>query len=397
MNPEVLYVNMFGQFTLTYGGKKISCTSNRSRLTWNILAYLLCHRGELISAEELISAVWKQENDNPAGAMRTAVHRARAMLIDMMSDSAAKLLVAKSGGYMWNANVETVVDTDEFDRLVTVLQSGCEETDTYLAALNLYEGKFLPMQDSELWVMPIQAYYQTVYSWLLNQTIPKLEREGRYKEGIALCRKALLIDAYSESVYQHLMRFLLQEGDRQEVIRVYEDMSKLLLSTLGILPNQESRALYREAISTCTSRSVISPEDAIAQLCEEGNINGALICDYDFFRILYQAQARTIVRTGNVVHTVLMTLKPRTEKEVSEKSMSLAMDNLEKLMAQVLRKGDVITRCSASQFLLMLPSANYENSGMVCRRVVSAFERKYPHAPVCVDVYIQALSPSTQS
>ena len=92
-----------------------------------------------------------------------------------------------------------------------------------------------------------------------------------------------------------------------------------------------------------------------------------------------------------------LTLKPRTEKEVSEKSMSLAMDNFEKLMARVLRKGDVITRCSASQFLLMLPSANYENSGMVCRRVVSAFERKYPHAPVCVDVYIQALSPSTQS
>mgnify|MGYP006967368648 CR=1 FL=1 len=33
----------------------------------------------------------------------------------------------------------------------------------------------------------------------------------------------------------------------------------------------------------------------------------------------------------------------------------------------------------------------YENSGMVCRRVVSAFERKYPHAPVSVDAYIQAL------
>ena len=396
MNPEILHVNMFGQFSLSCADKQISCNGNRSKLIWNILAYLLYHRGELISAEELISKVWKQENDNPAGAMRTAIHRARAMLSEVVED-ASRILVSKSGGYMWNSDVAMETDTDAFDRLVAQLESGEGDTQTYLDALELYRGKFLPMHSSDLWVMPIQTYYHNVYMSLIDAVVPLLERDGRHGEGVEICRKALEIDPLSETVCQYLMRFLLVVGDRQEVVRIYEDMSKLLLSTFGIMPDQESRALYRQALQTDKRNSIITPEEAMEQLNEQGTIEGALVCDYDFFRVLYQAQARSIVRTGHVIHTALLTLKPKTEKEVSEKSLALAMDNLEKLMVMVLRKGDVITRCSASQFLLMLPSANYENSGMVCRRIIAHFEKKYPHTPVCVDSYIQAMSPSTRS
>lgn len=398
MKPEILHVYMFGKFSLTYANKQISCNSSRSKLIWNILAYLLCHRGELVSADELICMIWKQEkNDNPAGAMRTAVHRARTMLSELTQTSVIPFLISKNGGYMWNPDVEVLVDTDEFDRLTAEIHNGKEETALYLAALELYQGKFLPMQVSEMWAMPVQAYYQNVYESLVDRAVPRLEKEGRRKEGIAICRKALQIDPYSEKIYQHLMRFLLAENDRQEVVRVYEEMSKLLLATFGVMPDQESRALYREALRTDTRSSVITPEEILEQLSEQGEINGALVCDFDFFRMMYQSQARTIVRSGLVIHTVLLTLKSRTKREVSDKSLALAMDNLEKHMSRSLRKGDVITRCSASQFVLMLPSADYENSCKVCQRFIASFEKKHPHCPVYVDFYVQALSPSTRS
>lgn len=396
MRPEILHVHMLGQFSFSYGGKTITCSSNRSKLTWNILAYLLCHRGKLIPAEELISVVWKQDNDNPAGAMRTAIHRARAILGEV-TENVTQFVVSKNGGYMWNPNAEVVIDTDEFNKLVSSIEKGNEDTETYLAALDLYAGKFLPLQSSEVWAMPLQTYYHNIYTSLIDGVVPLLEREGRHSEGVELCRKALEIDPYSETVCQYLMRFLLVVEDRQEVIRVYENMSKLLLSTFGIMPDRESRVLYRQALQTDTRNSVITPEEAMEQLTEQGDITGAMVCDYDFFRVLYQAQARSIVRTGHVIHMVLLTLKPKAEKELSDKSLALAMDNLEKLMVMVLRKGDVITRCSASQFLLMLPSANYENSGMICQRIIAHFGKKYPHTPFCVDSYIQALSPSTRS
>ena len=397
MKQDILRVQMFGKFELTYGDQKISCTGSRSKLLWNLLAYLLCHKGELISSEELIPIIWKYEkNDNPAGAMRTAIHRARSMIGELTNDSSVQFLISKNGGYMWNPEIETDFDVENFDKLVSKTAEK-DNAEACLEAIEIYEGKFLPMQSSELWVMPVQAYYHNIYESLIDQVVPFLEKENRFEEGIVICNSALKIDPYSEKIYQYLMRFLLIAEDRQEVVRVYEEMSKLLLTTFGIMPDQESRALYREALSSVKNGTVISPEIVQEQLCEQGDIKGALVCDYDFFKMLYQSQARAIVRSGIVVHTALLTVKSRNKQEVSSKSVSLAMDHLEEHLQKSLRKGDIITRCSSTQFMVMLTSSNYENSCKVCQRFISSYSQKYPHSLVYVDYYVQPLIPSTNS
>ena len=397
MKQDILHVQMFGKFELKYGDQTISCTGSRSKLLWNLLAYLLCHKGELISSEELIPIIWKYEkNDNPAGAMRTAIHRARSMIGELTNDSSVQFLISKNGGYMWNPEIETDFDVENFDKLVSKGE-GQDNAEICLEAIELYEGKFLPMQSSELWVMPVQAYYHNIYESLIDRVVPILEKENRFEEGVVICNNALKIDPYSEKIYQYLMRFLLIAEDRQEVVRVYEEMSKLLLTTFGIMPDQESRALYREALSSVKNGTVISPEIVQEQLCEQGDIKGALICDYDFFKMLYQSQARAIVRSGIVVHTALLTVKSRNKQEVSAKSVSLAMDHLEEHLQKSLRKGDVITRCSSTQFMVMLTSSNYENSCKVCQRFISSYSQKYPHSLVYVDYYVQPLIPSTNS
>lgn len=389
---------MFGKFSLEYGDRKISCSGNRSKLIWNILAYLLSHRSECVPQEELVSILWNpKKNDTPAGAVRTAMHRARTLLAELSDDPSAQFIISKNGGYTWNPDIPVTVDAERFEQLANAADAAGNDIDACLAALELYTGKFLSVQASEMWVMPIQMYYHNLYESLIDRVVPFLEKGDRCDAGIDLCRRALQIDPFCEKFYQHMMRLLLAEGDRQEVVRVYEDMSKLLLSTFGIMPDPQSRALYWEALRQDKSANVISPEAVREQLCEQGEINSALICDYDFFRMMYQAQARTIVRSGQVIHTALLTLKGRNKREVSEKSLELAMDNLEKHMGYSLRKGDLITRCSSSQFMVMLNSANYENSCKVCQRLIAGFEKKYPHSPVCVDFYVQPLVPSTNS
>lgn len=395
---KTLRINMFGTISLTYGEKQIGCDSNRSKLIWNILSYLISHRGKLVPSQELINAVWDvSKNQNPAGAMRTAIHRARQMLCELTDDEDCSLLLSQNGGYMWNTAYDIKVDTDEFEKLVTKISEGAEDLETCLAAIEMYQGKFLAMQSSEMWVMPIQAYYHNLYESVLDITIPQLEKPGMWEQGVDICHKALQIDPYSERFYQHLMRLLLVADARQEVVRMYESMSKILLTTFGVMPDAESRALYREALLSVKNSGVVTWDALADQLCEKEEITTALVCDYDFFKVLYQAHARAIVRNGTVIHTALITLKGRKGHEVSPRSISVAMDNLERHMANSLRKGDIIARCSSSQFVIMLLSADYENSNKVCRRVIASFEKKYPHTPVTVDHFVKALIPSTKS
>lgn len=394
MNQEVLKVRMFGKFTLIYGDRQISCDNTRSKQIWSILAYLIYYRDRGVSSEELLGLMRNSnKNGNPTGAMRATMHRVRTLLESVMPAFGRQILVYKNGAYLWDPHVPVELDVDAFDSLLSSVskENDPDDLDRYVAALNLYDGQFLSLQSSETWVMSRQVYYQELYESIVQKALPMLEKTGRYAEAVVICQKALQIDPYSEPMYQHLMRFLLNQGKRQDVIALYERMMKLLLETFGVMPDQESRTLYREALKT-VNVGVLSPEMMMEQL-EERAITGALICDIDFFRMLYQSQARMVARTGNAVHIALLSLRSRRNRDVTQKQIAHAMDNLEEHMRQSLRKGDVITRCSASQFIIMLPQANCENSCMVCRRVITGFERKYPHAPVYVDFYVNPLRP----
>ena len=391
---EALHVNMLGAASFGYAGKRIDCVSNRSKLIWNILAYLICNKGKLIRTEELINAVGNSSgNANPASAMRTAIFRARQMLDELIGSTDVRLLVSQSGGYMWDPEIPTVVDFVEFENLVKHTEECPQDYDSMLAAFWLYEGKLLSLQSSELWVIPLQTYYHKLYESLLERMLLILEKEKKYFDAVCVCRKTLITDPYTERNYQNLMRFLLMSNEREEVIKVYREMSKMLLANFGVLPDHESRSLYREALSTCPSEA-IDPETAIDQLAEQEIVKGAFICDYDFFKMLYQAHARSIERTGVPIHTAVVSLKP--DGKGSGDDLSATMDTLEQSMRDSLRRGDVITRCSVSQFLVMLMSADGENIRKAFERFIDFFKSAHPNSHYVIEYDVKPVKPNAK-
>ena len=130
-------------------------------------------------------------------------------------------------------------------------------------------------------------------------------------------------------------------------------------------------------------------------LRENTGAKGAMYCEYDFFKLLYQVQARALIRSGDVIHIALLSLHGYARQELSRRSLDTAMENLQALVLDNLRQGDVVTRCSRSQMILMLPQANYENSCAVCQRVIKAFQRQYPHSPADIHFSVQPLEPAS--
>ena len=389
---DVLYVRLFGTASLTFANKKIDCVSNRSKLIWNILVYLICNQGKLVRTEDLIANVWNSSNNaNPANAMRTAIFRARQMLDELIEEGSGKFLMSQNGGYMWNPTIPTIVDCVEFDRLMTEINDHPDDYARMLSAFYLYEGRFLSQQSSDLWVVPRQVYYHKLYESLIDRMLPVLEREKKYFDAICACRKVLLMDPFSERNYQNLMRFLLMNNEREEVIKVYKQMSKTMLTDLGALPNQESRALYQEALSVASLEALVA-DDIVQDLGEEYVAKGAYICDYDCFRSLYQAHARSIERTGIPSHIVIVSLRFQ-QKDTALDELSKTMDRLENTVRRSLRRGDIITRCSATQLIVMLLSADFENSQRVCDRFTTMFYNEHPHCRCVFECEIRPIQP----
>ena len=53
------------------------------------------------------------------------------------------------------------------------------------------------------------------------------------------------------------------------------------------------------------------------------------------------------------------------------------MEQLQDVLVRSLRRGDVVSKFSGAQFVVMLPAANFEDSNMVMDRVVNAFYQQH--------------------
>lgn len=398
MSLSSLTVKMLGEFSLKSGDTEINDGANRSRKIWLLLAYIIYNRNRPVSSEELFSLLWEEEesSSNPGNALKTMFHRLRNLLNELDPHGGRELIVRREGAYAWNTKVPLTLDIDQFDQLA---QAGLGARDPekkltlYLEALSLYNGDFLNKMSSEAWVVPIAAYYHNLYIQMVMETLPLLEERERWADTAQLCQSALEQEPYMEGLYCHQMSALLRQDKSQEAVKVYEAMSELLLANFGIMPSDEARNLYREAIRTVNDRTV-SSGFILEQLRESSAAQGALVCDYDIFKVIYHSVARSVARSGDAVHLVLISATGEEGDVLSRRSLDRVVENLQELIRSSLRRGDIVARCSVSQFILLLPHANYENSRMVCDRIIKAFRRMYPHSPAALHTSIHPLEPN---
>ena len=395
-----LNIQMFGNFSVQYGDNVVDDNGNRMKKVWLLLAYLIFCRNSVTTQEgylALMQGAGVGESADPGGRLKAVFYRVRTMLNQLDENAGHTWIIRKNGTYTWNPDIPVRLDAEEFEELC---RRGAAEGDEdqrlelLRQALELYRGDFLPKLSMEPWVMPIHAYYHQMYIDVVGQVLTVLERRQRWGEISLLCEKALKIEPYSEQIYQYLMRTRIAEKNRAGAMQAFDEMSELLFSAYGVMPSEESRALYRQAAREEESFTVPVGE-LRDQLREPSGAKGALYCEYDFFKLYYQAQARAIMRSGDTIHIALLSLHGRRGKELARKSLDLAMNNLQNLLISNLRQGDVLTRCSVSQIIIMLPQANYENSCAVCQRLLKAFDRQYPHSPVEIKYSVQPLEPMT--
>ena len=396
MNGPTLQVQMLGQFTLRYGDRTISDSDDRSRRVWSLLAYMLYNHGRSFAQEELIHLYWSnnEKSADPGNALKSIFHRIRTAL-DKLQPGLGRLLIRrKAGRYFWNNVIPLSLDIEDFEAHFHAAEAAGDDDvrlAEYQAALALYAGDPLPRMTDEIWTIPIVAYYHSLYTRAAAGAIELLEKQERTAEAVALCRRAIHIEPYQEDLYEHLMRGLLRTGDMKGAMSVYEEMSEQLFAHFGVMPSETLRTLYRQATRTVNDRT-LTMDEVCSQLAEPAPHGGAMVCEYDFFKILYRAEARSIARNGHSANICLLSVSDKDGEMLARRSLDPAMNNLQVLVQNNLRRGDVIARCSISQYIILLPQANYENSRMVADRLVSAFYRRYPHSPARLRYTVQPLA-----
>lgn len=390
---DELNIQMLGGFTLKLGNQELQDTDTRSKKVWILLAYLIIHRDQAVSQSKLIDLLWGSEPDstNPENALRITMHRTRSLLEQLSPEMGRSMIQRCRGGYQWNGGGQ--LDSDRFEVLC---RQKTEDPDqrlrNLLEALSLYQGDFLPRQSGELWVVPIVTYLHNLFFSAAGEAVELLAQRGRYQEAIGVCRRCMALEPYHEGFSRELMQLLASSGDRRGAAEVYDRLCKRLFDDFGIYPCEETRAVYRAAVHSPEDR-VLNVDEVMGTIQEDSPPSGALQCDFDYFRVLCYVLSRTLERSGGAVHVALLNAVPTTEREMSRQAIDRVMGQLGQQIRLSLRRGDVFCQCSVSQFAVLLSKANFENSQIICDRILRSFRRAYPYIPIRVTYQIRPLSP----
>ena len=394
---DELKIQMLGGFSLKQGNRELQDTDTRSKKVWVLLAYLIIHRDQTFTQRTLIDLLWGDEADsnNPENALRITMHRARTLLEQLNPETGRDMILRRKGGYQWNGGGE--VDSERFEALCCRRSEDPElRLRGLLEALSLYRGDYLPRQSGEVWVVPVAAYLHGLFLSAAGEAVELLTQRGRKAEAAAVCRRCLALEPYRGDFCRERMQLLAASGDRRGAAEAYERLSKRLFDDFGISPSEQTRTVYRATVHSPENR-VLSIDEVMGTIRESDAPSGALQCDYDYFRILCYALSRTMARSGNAAHVVLLDVIVTAERELPRQTIDRLMGQLSQQIRLNLRRGDVFCQCSVSQFAVLLAKANFENSQVVCDRILRAFRRAYPYISIRIAYQIRPLSPGKKA
>ena len=389
MENEFLKVNFLGGFSLFYGDKPILETYSKNNKVVFLLQYLLYNRGKSFSKESLMDLIYEEEEtDNPANALKILVHRLRKLLLAMGLPE-ADYIENSEGKYRWNSKIPCEIDTATFDEAYKMasMTSTLKEQRLayYLKAINGYKGEFLGHHSAEKWVVPLRGYYQETYIKALKKAFELINENQEYELMLSIANKGSAIYPFDEDIL-YIKLFALQAmGKTKEAIHEYSLAVNLIFDEFGVAPSSEIVRLFTE-ISSAAQDLIESVSDVKKHLNEMESDDGAYYCNFQNFSDAYQFLIRGLERSGLSAFLMLCSITNKQGKPLEEEELlKEASKQLKEATKEALRKGDLYTRYSVSQYLYLLVGINQENCRLVFERVENNFRKNMKNKPIAVN------------
>lgn len=373
----MLQVQLFDHFCMYDGTRTLDEKGIRSEMVLKLLTYMICHREKVLSVQELTEALWEEdESSHPAGALKNLVYRLRTVLKSVWPET--DFIETGRGSYQWNSQVELEVDAEQFEKLCLPVEGETEEerVERQRKAAATYVGMFLPGLTDQYWITALSSYYHSLYLTTVKELAQDLETHRLYPELEELMQHAVRLDVLDEDLYCWLIRALIGENKQKLAAEYYHRAVELLYEHLGVRPSSQLQEIYDELMKQQhdyeTDLRVIQED-----LKEETERKGAFYCEYGVFRKAYELEVRRAGRMGISVWLSLISLHPAEAVEADSagyrKILTTGMEQMERVLLDSLRQGDVVTRYSASQFIVLLPACQYENARKVLERIQYRF------------------------
>ena len=385
MQDQIIYVTMFNNFTMNYNNIILGKDQMKSKKLFKLLVYLLYYHQRFISSEELIDILWyEDEVENPIAALKNLIYRLRTLLKQQLN--LYDFVITGQGGYLINRQYTIEIDAYLFEKYNLELVSRHQENELYNKFLTLYTGYFLSDID-DYHILSLNAYYHTLYLSRVIDCAKLLKQQKKYTMMEKLAQGALAIDNLNDDLYIILIESLYLQQKYHESIETYRATTDLLYKTMGVQPSSKMRDLYEIIRQESHDEGHIN--DIQKDLTLE-NKEGAFFCEYGAFKDIYNMQMRMMDRLGICAHLCLITIKTAfLYTDLESEYIKKIMQKIQNALIHKLRTGDIVSRYSFNQFIVLLPACDFKNANMVMERVLNTVITSAIQKKMIIDISIE--------
>lgn len=164
-----------------------------------------------------------------------------------------------------------------------------------------------------------------------------------------------------------------QPGDNYN--RLFNRADQLLLNKKGSRKNKKGIADSRSPYAGHEKSLKVDIEQIRCELSETRQVPGAFCQDYESFVNIYRFMERCLIRSQSSIYSILFTLSDKQgDFPILEESGQL-MECLHEIIQYSLRPGDVFTRYSSCQFLIMVCNASDIETDSIAKRIQDKFHQ----------------------
>lgn len=387
----VMNVHMFGEFSLEYGGRRITFGRDSDSRAMKLLQILLFCGDKGISRVKLLEDMYdRDELEDVSGDLEAVCRRLSEILVKAGLPE-YEYIKLENGAYRWQSPMEVRTDTQEFSECVE--QAYQEDTPARIELLRkaceIYRGEFLPGGSSGAWVLVESVKYKKQYTRALKEVCDHLMKRQEYEAALNLCTAASEIYPLDEWQVRQI-DCLMALNRYREAMQIYEETTKRVFEKLGTSPSDRMTSRYREMSSMMglKTRNIGDIKCGLDGDYEEG----ALYCTFFGFKNNYRLVRRMIERNGQSVYLMLCTITDGTDRLTEDKERLEAMsDELYDSIKFSLRRVDFFTKCSPTQYLILLVGTNQENTQMIYERILRRFSKKHKSWKEYLDFYVSTI------
>ena len=377
---STLYIQTLGTVRMILGGKPFSLHTSVTGKAYQLL-FLLAYTGTRgVTRTALQDALYDRKTTDAANALRINASRLRKLLMQSELPDHTYVVVDKDIYYL--TEPEGIAD---FQTDVALLerfweQSQKETKDTVKRELlekacKLYKGEFLPALSGEAWVENLRGRFQEIYFNCVQALCEILKKQEDYESLVQVTAAAMRLYPTEEWAKLKMDGFVGMQKYK-EAVEAYKDAVKDIFAEQGMNVSEQMWERFK-SLRQYMEEQPRNLKNIKEWLCEKEWTPGAYCCSYPGFIDCYRMEARAAERKRRQGILMVCTIRDRQGAAVTEEEkLQEYMDKLDQCVCLTLRRGDIYTRYSREQILILVNDLKPEKAVSVENRIIAAFRKE---------------------